>query len=268
MRGKNNRSAMQTFTWLLLIVAGCINGPPSVAAQGGTVNPRDLSGHWDRTTPIPSFSSVPQAPGRPGTDAPLTEAGRARWEENRPGYGPRATADARNDPLTQCNPLGLVRNLNAEILPPNSTFEIVQLQNRMVQLFEYHHDWREVWSDGRRLPEFKDTDPRPLGYSVGRWEGNTFVVDSLGFDDRTWLDKFGYPHTENMRVEEQYRRVDENTLELVITVTDPEFYSKPWVSDTKLFKLNREKSTRWGEQIYCIPSDANEFNELIQYRGK
>lgn len=253
---------------ILLVLACCIVGPALAAAQGGSFNPRDLSGHWDRSTPLPSFSNVPQAQGRPGTDAPLTFTGRARWEENHPGYGPRATAEGRNDPLTQCNPLGLVRNLNVEILPPNSTFEIVQSQNRMLQLFEYHHDWREVWSDGRSLPEFKDTDPRPQGYSVGRWEGNTFVVDSLGFDDRTWLDKFGYPHTEQMRVEERYRRVDRNTLELIVTVTDPDFYSKPWVSDTKLFKLNRDKSNVWGEQIYCIPADASEFNELIQYRGK
>jgi hypothetical protein len=237
----------------------------TAAAQNGAVDPRDLSGHWDRMTPVQSFSNVPTAPGRPGIEAPLTAAGRARWEQNRPGYGPRATAESRNDPLTRCEPLGLVRNLTTEIVAPHSTFEIVQLPGRMLQLFEYHHDRREVWADGRSLPALAQADPKWLGYSVGRWEGNTFVVDSLGFDDRTWLDKFGFPHTDQMRVEERYRRVDADTLELVITVTDPEYYTKPWVSDTKRFRRNREKTKVWEEQIYCNPAEAFEFNELIHY---
>jgi hypothetical protein len=252
-----------------LAAAALIWIPIAVGAQtAAAFDPRDLSGHWDRTTPVQSFSNVPQAPGRPGVEAPLTPAGRKRWEENRPGYGPRATAQGRNDPMTLCQPVGLVRNLTTEIVPPHSTFEIVQLPGRMLQFFEYHHDWREVWADGRPLPAMETAEPKWLGYSVGRWDGNTFVVDSVGFDDRTWLDKFGFPHTDQMRVEERYRRVDAETLELVMTVTDPEYYSRPWVSDTKRFRLNREKTKAPGEQIYCNPADVLEFNALIHYNDK
>lgn len=252
----------------LALAAWAFGAAVSPAQTAGGFDPRDLSGHWDRATPTQSFSNVPPAPGRPGVEAPLTPAGRRRWEENRPGYGPRATAEGRNDPMTRCEPVGLVRNLTAEIVAPHATFEIVQLPGRMLQFFEYNHDWREVWADGRPLPRLESVDPKWTGYSVARWEDNTFVVDSVGFDDRTWLDKFGFPHTDQMRVEERYRRVDADTLELVITVTDPEYYSRPWVSDVKRFRRNREKTQRWGEQIYCNPADALEFNTLIQYTGK
>jgi hypothetical protein len=118
--------------------------------------------------------------------------------------------------------------------------------------------------DGRALPTMKDADPKWNGYSVGRWDGNTLVVESIGFDDRTWIDKFGYPHSSEMRLEERYRRVDAETLELVMTITDPVVYARPWSSDTKRMKLNREKATRWDEQIYCVPSEEFPFQRLIQ----
>ena len=82
--------------------------------------------------------------------------------------------------------------------------------------------------DGRTLPALEDTYPKWNGYSVGRREGDTLVVDSVGFDERTWLDKFGYPHSEEMRLEERYRRIDANTLELTMTVFDPVAYTEPF----------------------------------------
>jgi hypothetical protein len=83
----------------------------------------------------------------------------------------------------------------------------------------------------------------------------------VGFDARSWLDKLGYPHSENMRVEERYRRVDAATLELVITVTDPEYYTAPWRSDIKRFSLNGAKSRRFDEQIYCIPAEEMTYQD-------
>jgi hypothetical protein len=138
----------------------------------------------------------------------------------------------------------------------------------MLQFFEYRHDWREVWMDGRTLPPPNDVDPRWNGYSVGRWQEDTFVVESVGFDARSWLDKFGYPHSEEMRVEERYRRIDADTLELVVTITDPVMYAKPFTSDRKLYRLNRARAKRWDEQIYCVPSEEFSHNELIRYYGK
>ena len=237
----------------------------SAAAQQ-SFDARDLSGHWDRSSSVESFANTPggtrgnELPG--AREAPFTAAGRAAFDANRPGYGPRR-AMQRNDPLGRCEPLGLVRNLLAEIVAPHATFEIVQTPTRILQIFEYRHDWREIWLDGRALPTGDDVYPKWNGFSVGHFEGDELVVDSVGFDARSWLDKLGYPHSEDMRVEERYRRVDANTLELVITITDREYYSAPWRSDVKRFALNDAKSQRFDEQIYCIPAEEMTYQDLV-----
>jgi hypothetical protein len=93
--------------------------------------------------------------------------------------------------------------------------------------------WRGVWTDGRQLP--KDPDPRWYGYSVGRWEDDyTFVVNSNGTDDRTWLDNAGSPHSNDMKVEERYHRASQNVLELTVTIDDPKTYTMPWVARNKM----------------------------------
>lgn len=245
------------------VIVACASAVAVRAQQ--TFGPRDLAGHWERVTPIVSFGNVPTG-GRDNPavrEAPFTPEGRRRYEANKPGYGPRRSTQ-RNDPLGRCEPLGLPRQLNAEIIEPHSTWQIVQTPGRILQFFEYRHDWREIWMDGRALPALRDADPKWNGYSVGRWDGDTLVVESVGFDDRSWVDKFGYPHSDQMRLEERYRRVDADTLELVMTITDPVVYATPWSSDTKRMKLNREKAARWDEQIYCVPSEEFPFQRLIQ----
>jgi hypothetical protein len=237
-----------------------------VAPSAGAQPSRDLSGHWDRASPIEAFANTPGGTrdnAQPGArEAPFTAAGRAAFDANKPGYGPRR-AMQRNDPMGRCEPLGLVRNLVTEIVAPHATFEIVQTPTRIVQIFEYRHDWREIWLDGRELPVAEDLYPKWNGFSVGRWQGDELVVESAGFDARTWLDKLGYPHTEAMRVEERYKRVDAETLELVITVTDPEFYTEPWRSDVKRFRANTAKAQRWDEQIHCVPADELTYQDLV-----
>jgi hypothetical protein len=243
----------------------CAAAIAHIGAQA-TFDPRDLAGHWDRVSPIVSFGNVPTGSARENAgvqEAPFTAEGRKRYEVNKPGYGPRRSTQ-RNDPLGRCEPLGLVRHLNAEIIEPHNTWEIVQTPGRIVQFFEYRHDWREIWLDGRTLPSLEDLHPKWNGYSVGRFDGDTLVVESIGFDERSWVDKFGYPHSEQMRLGERYRRVDANTLELVMTITDPIVYTKPWVSDTKRFSLNRQKAKSWDEQIYCVPAEEFAFQRLIQ----
>jgi hypothetical protein len=226
----------------------------------------DLAGHWDRSSSIESFANTPG--GTRGVDqagsreAPFTAAGRAAFDANKPGYGPRR-ARARNDPMGRCEPLGLVRNLVAEIVAPHATFEIVQTPTRILQIFEYRHDWREIWLDGRRLPEGDELYPKWNGFSVGRFEDDALIVESVGFDARTWLDKLGYPHSEAMRVEERYRRVDPETLELVITVSDPVMYTAPWRSDVKRYRLNSAKAARFDEQIYCVPAEEMTYQDLV-----
>ena len=243
--------------------------PGGAAPKAAAVfDAHDLSGHWSRTSPSQTFSNID--PGGPRSDVPeapsLTADGKARFDRNRPGFGPRAATNL-NDPMGSCDPLGVPRLLIAEVGAPHQTMQVVQLSGRMLQFFEWHHDWREIWTDGRQLPRPEDLEPKWNGYSVGKWEGNTFVVNSTAFDERTWLDRLGYPHSEQMQLEERYRRLDADTLELVMTITDSEIYTKPWTSDTKIFKLNRAKAMLADPQVYCVPTEENEFNRLIRDGG-
>src|ERR1700688_1478412 len=96
-----------------------------------------------------------------------------------------------------------------------------------------HDTWRTIWTDGRALPKYPD--PAWYGYAIGRWEGDTFVVDSNGYDERTWIDHFGNPHSEQMRLEERFHRRDADTLAINMVLTDPKTYTKPWVSDLITF---------------------------------
>jgi hypothetical protein len=117
------------------------------------------------------------------------------------------------------------------------------------------------------LPAVDDVEPRWNGYSVGHWDRNVFIVDSVGFDPRTWLDHNGYPHSDQMRLQERYRLIDGDTLELTMTLTDPEYYSAPFRSDVKRFKRDRELQEGWDEQIFCVPSEEQRFNKLIRDGG-
>ncbi len=257
---------------MLCVVCTAATAIAGVAEDTQSFNPYDLNGDWDRVSPIVTFSNVPGSSRTPDNrpmpdvgpvqEAPFTPEGRAMYEANKPGYGPRASIE-RNDPLGRCEPLGIPRNLLAEIIAPHATFEIVQLPDRIFQFFEYRHDWREIWMDGRELPDLDDIWPTWNGYSVGRMEGSTLIVESVGFDERAWLDKYGYPHSEQMRLVERYRRLDADTLELTMTIIDPMVYTRPWHSDTKIFKLNREKHHDWDEQVYCIPAEEFTFQELM-----
>jgi hypothetical protein len=84
---------------------------------------------------------------------------------------------------------------------------------------------RQIYTDGRKV--LADPQPAWLGYSVGRWDGDTLVVDTAGFNDKSWLDAAGHPHSEALRVEERFRRRDFGHLDLQVTVDDPEMYTKP-----------------------------------------
>jgi hypothetical protein len=96
----------------------------------------------------------------------------------------------------------------------------------VVILYEAFGAYRHVFLDGRRLPV--DANPTWLGYSVGRWDGDTLVVESTGFNGKTWLDQTGHPTTDALHVIERYRRRDFGHMDLQITVDDPKAYTKPW----------------------------------------
>ena len=125
----------------------------------------------------------------------------------------------RDDPLTNCLPGGPSDMLS-------TAYRIMQSPTVLAVLYESGTGrYRQVYMDGRRLPE--DPNPSWLGYSVGRWEGDALVVESAGFNDRSWLDRAGHPHSEKLRVTERFRRVDFGHLQYQITFDDPETLVKP-----------------------------------------
>jgi hypothetical protein len=208
-------------------------------------DPHDLSGVWvlQRQKIFTLSTDKP----------PMTAWGQAKFNETKPGYGPRAIPPAfGNDPIGNCDPSGYPRIMFDPVRP----MEIIQLPNRLLQHFQYHEVWRTIWTDGRAAP--KDLVlPLWNGYSIGRWEGSTFVVESTDFDDRSWLDHFGDPHSDEMHLQERFRRADHDTLELTMTLTDPKTYTGPWVSELKTWKLAPKLEL---EQEICVPSEEQSFN--------
>ena len=235
-------------------------GRPSAPPSIEPFDAHDFNGIWWRTGGTREFNT------EKGGEPELTPEGKKRFDANKPGYGPRAVPPALgNDPLGDCNPDGLAR-----ILLFNRPVEFIQQPNRLIQFFQYHRVLREIWMDGRKLPEQPDI-ARWYGYSVGHWEGDTLVVDSTGFDDRQWLDNLGYPYSDQMRLQERYRRTDHDTIEMRITVTDPKIYVKPWTSQTKHWKLLKNPSEysapEWNGLIeeLCAPVDeVDQFNRRIR----
>jgi hypothetical protein len=134
----------------------------------------------------------------------------------------RNSESARDNPSAQCLPQGMVR---ADLLSYNP-FKILQTPGEIAILYEVDNTYRQIYTDGRKLPA--DPEPAWLGYSVGRWEGDTLVVDSAGFNDRSWLDAFGHPHSEALRIQERFHRRDFGHMDLELTIDDPKMYTKPF----------------------------------------
>lgn len=124
-------------------------------------------------------------------------------------------------PFSRCLPAGLPM---AWMQP--APVKIVQHRGLTVVLYETRGAYRQIFTDGRPLPS--DPNPAWIGYSVGRWIGDDFVVESAGFNDKTWLDAIGYPHGERLRLTERFRRPDFGHLDLQVTIDDGEFYERPW----------------------------------------
>ncbi len=150
-----------------------------------------------------------------------------------------------NDPRLKCDPAGVPR-----VYFSARPMEFIQTTNRVFVFYEEDHNWRQIWTDGRAIP--KDPDPTYMGYSVGKWEGDTLVVDTVGSNDKTWLDSLGHPHSEALHVVERIKRVDHDTLQIAFTLEDPKAYTKPWTTASRTFKL---KPSYDLTEEFCVPDD-------------
>jgi len=179
----------------------------------------DLSGIWQADSGVWNENLVPA-----GTTAPMLPAAEQVYKQ-------RVATQGWNRPMTYCMPHGVPDAVTVAGLP----FKILQMPNVTVLLFEEFHMYRQIHTDGRKLPV--DPDPAWYGYSIGRWEGDTFTIDTAGFREGSWLDNSGHPHSDALRITERFHRVNFGHLLLDVTVNDPKEYSRPWNSATMHFTL-------------------------------
>jgi hypothetical protein len=155
----------------------------------------------------------------------------------------------KDDPEARCLPAGVPR------MNP-FPWKTVQTEKLLVMLFEGNiHSYRQVFLDGREHP--KDLDPTWYGHSIGKWDGDTLVVDTIGFNDKFWFDFAGHPHTEKLHVIERYHRRDLGNLDIDITIFDPDAYTEPW-------KIKRTSALMNGEiQEYICNENNQDVEHLV-----
>jgi hypothetical protein len=161
-------------------------------------------------------------------EPPLQPWAEEIYKAAKPSYGPRGSPDSK-DPILSCLPPGVPRIL---LIP--FPMQIIQTPDSVFMIFEYDHYVRQIYTNRTHHP--RDLDPSWMGDSIGRWDGDTFVVDTVGLNDKSWLDQVGHPHSSALHVTERIRRVDHDTLEDDISFEDPKAFSKPW-EGRQVFKL-------------------------------
>ncbi len=219
--------------WFSMILAGMAAlawTPAGLAQQAG---PRpSLSGVWTRAETARTFNRNEEPPMRPeaaqyyrsvregAKDAvDLLVQSQIYLQQNRLKPDPKGRDD--KDPVMLCAPPGPTRIL---MLP--RPFEIVQQPARVLMLFEWDHLTRQIFLDGRTHPEFFPNTW--MGHSIGRYDGDTLVVSTAYVNEYAWVDSAGHPQSDEMRIEERYRRPAQDRLEVSLTFNDPKTYTRPW----------------------------------------
>lgn len=221
----------------------------------------DISGTWE---PAKGWRNGVQAQGAYNYPSdgrhpiPFTPLGEQVWKTHKfgDGFGSSPVSEV-NDPFEMCDPIGFPR-INLHDL---RAIEIMQNPKKLLIAYENDQAWRSIWTDGRDFP--KITEPRWYGYSTGKWvDDTTLVVETIGLDERTWLDNVGRPHTKDLRVEERFHRVNHDILELTVTIIDPALYTKPWNALDK-YPLRLQSDSFDIREMVCSESEATAYNKEI-----
>jgi hypothetical protein len=224
--------------------------------------PRTADGKPDLSAPTPRHASgKPVLAGlwrpAPGIVGDMTrgfkggEVPYQPWAEKL--FKERRANDSRDDPTASCVVGGVPRSDFV-----GYPFKILETPEMTAILYEAVHAYRQIFTDGRSLP--KDPNPAWFGYSVGRWEGDVFVVESSGFNDNVWLDNAGRPATGSLRVTERFIRKNFGQMDIEVTIDDPKAYTKPW-SVTQQLVLQPDT-----ELLEYICNENNKYFEIIPKR--
>ncbi|HEY5624022.1 MAG TPA: hypothetical protein VIV14_09685, partial [Gammaproteobacteria bacterium] len=273
------RSLLRATVLTALLTPVAVSGfAPRAFAQGGAQSAtaagesrpgpaprRDLSGTW---APAGSTRDGIQAggvqampnDGRPEHELPYTAYGREVYESHRALEGIDAVLPAEhNDPRNRCEPIGFPRMNHYNI----RMTQIFQNPYKLAVLYQYDNRWRNIWIDGRELPELVDGGviaggtykaSKWYGYSVGEWvDDYTLVVKTVGImpEDRIWLDSTGRPISDMATITEEFRRIDSDHLRWTETIDDPKIYTEPWVSMS--ITLRQADPHTDVIEMYCSP---------------
>jgi hypothetical protein len=214
------------------VQSGATRLKPAVPTQ-------DFSGVWmGENAPNVLLTATNEEP-------PMTAWGRAQFK-NAAEQKLTPQGQSNNDPYSRCDPPGVPR-----VYLLDGPLEIIQTPNRIFIFYEEGHYWREIWMDGRALP--KNPDPAYMGYSVGKWADEMLVVDTIGFNDKTWLDNVGHPHSDALHVVERFQRIDSDTLQITFMFDDPKAFEKPWTAAPRILKAMPGRELL---ESFCVQNDS------------
>jgi hypothetical protein len=210
-----------------------MQAPPRRTVDGKV----DLSGFWMPLDPVKHLLNL--AADLPPDSVPLQPWAKAVYEE-------RIETNGKDHPGVRCWPSGIPEKNN---IPDG--LKVVQTPDVMIFLHESRTIYRQIFTDGRSHPK-NDPQPTWMGYSIGSWDGDTFVVDTVGFNGKTWLDMRGLPATEALHVIERFTRPTIGRIDIDVTIDDPKAYTKPWnvklawglVPDTDLIESICEENNK------------------------
>jgi hypothetical protein len=172
----------------------------------------------------------------------MTPWAKAELAKAKPSFGPKSVLLTQtNDPVYKCLPPGVPR-----IYFHPFPLQIAMLKDQVVLMYEYDHTVRHVFTDGRKHPE--DAEPTWLGHSIGTWEGDTLVIDTVGQKEGTWIDRVGRAHSDQLHVIEKYRKTAADNLQIEVTIDDPKAYTQKFS-----VTFNMQLRPKWDiAEMYCM----------------
>lgn len=248
--GNRLMRSMLTVLGVLVFSAAMLaqNGKNAGAAKVPDLSGVWGSGNWDtlgsggpRSSPLVSPGG---GKGLSAGDPFFTAWGKQLYEYNKDQFVPPMAGERGRtelDPMSHCFPAGPTR-----IMSDQNPFEIIQSNRRVMIFSETNHEVRQIWMDGRKHPE--DIDATWNGHSIGRWDGDTLVADTVGLHEETWLDGAGRGHSDKLHLIERFRRIDHDTLQIDVTIDDPKAYGKPFT-----YQILRKLRPDWdiAETVTC-----------------
>lgn len=219
--------------------------PPAATKAPAAFSSHSITGTWALNAPRGpglgwyNYALIPDEP-------PMTPWAEEKFKENKPSFGPHPVEQS-NDPAYSCLPNSVPRAYAGV----QTSMQIVELPGRTLMLFG--RNIRQIYTDGRPHPA--NVRPTWMGHSIGKWDGDAFVIDTVGISDVDWLDRMGHPHSDKLHLIERFQRVDARTMTMNLTIDDPIAYTKVWDATPRIFRLRAKD--RAGEAI-CEDMFLNE----------